>query len=47
MGYNLFGRKTAQYDLQQKAYTDEYGFRKIDDYYMIAVGQYFDVSLGE
>ncbi len=47
MGYNLFGRKTAQYDLQQKAYTDEYGFRKIDDYYMIAVGQYFDVSLGQ
>lgn len=47
MSYRLFDKKTPQYKLQQSAYTDEYGFRRIDSYYMIAVGKYFDSSIGQ
>lgn len=47
MSYRLFGKKTTQYKLQQMAITDEHGFRRIDDYYVIAVGNYFDASVGQ
>lgn len=34
-------KNSPQYKLQQKAYTDEQGLRKIDDYYMIATGSFY------
>ena len=43
MGYNLFSSKSKQYQLQQYAYTDENGLRRVDERYIIAVGtHYFD-----
>lgn len=54
MSYKTITDKTSrQYELQTIAYTDEYGFRKIGDRYLVAigtrfnaeVGQYFDVQL--
>lgn len=32
---------SLQYKLQQSATTDEYGFRRYNDYYMIALGTYY------
>jgi hypothetical protein len=54
MGYKTITDKNSnQYMLQQKAYNDEFGFRKIGNRYLVAigtafnaqVGQYFDVEL--
>lgn len=47
MSYSLFGKNTDQYTLQQMAVTDEEGFRRIDDYYVVAVGSYFGTSVGQ
>ena len=47
MTYKKFGKKTAQYELQLSAITDEYGFRKVDDYYMVAIGSHFNTSVGQ
>ena len=47
MSYRLFGRNTLQYKLQQQATTDVQGFRKIEDYYIIAVGSCFDAQIGQ
>lgn len=42
MSYKAITDKTSrQYKLQQSATTDEYGLRKIDDRYCIAVGTYY------
>lgn len=42
MSYKAITSKSSkQYKLQQKAYSDENGFRRIDDYYMIATGSYY------
>lgn len=41
MPYNFFSTSSKQYDLQQYAYTDKNGLRKIDDRYVIAVGTYY------
>lgn len=38
---------SKQYELQQHAYTDEYGFRKIGDLYMVAVGTYYAKECGK
>lgn len=38
---------SAQYALQQQAYTDELGLRKIDDFYCVALGTYYSDECGE
>ena len=39
MSYKTITDKTSrQYELQTIAYTDEYGFRKIGDRYLVAIG---------
>lgn len=38
---------SAQYALQQQAYTDELGLRKIDDFYCVALGTYYSSQCGE
>ena len=38
---------TAQWELQQIAYTDEYGLRKIGTDYCVAVGSYYSETIGE
>ena len=38
---------TMQWELQQKAYTDEYGLRKIGTDYCVAVGSYYSETIGE
>lgn len=43
----ITNRSSTQYSLQQLAYTDADGFRKIDDYYMIAVGTYYSDYCGK
>ena len=47
MSFKTFGKKTAQYELQQLATTDANGLRKINDYYIIAVGSYFEAQVGQ
>lgn len=37
----ITSKSSTQYKLQQYAYTDENGLRKIDNAYMIAVGSYY------
>lgn len=36
-----------QYALQRQAYTDEFGLRKIDEYYCVALGTYYSSKCGE
>lgn len=38
---------SQQYTLQQEAYTDEMGFRRIDGYYLVAMGTYYAESCGK
>ena len=38
---------TMQWELQQKAYTNEYGLRKIGTDYCVAVGSYYSETVGE
>lgn len=38
---------TKQWELQQTAYTDEYGLRKIGTDYCVAVGSYYSGTVGE
>ena len=38
---------TVQWELQQTAYTDEYGLRKIGTDYCVAVGSYYSETVGE
>jgi len=37
---------SPQYQLQQEAYTDEYGLRKVDDFYCVAMGSAFGSEIG-
>lgn len=37
---------SAQYKMQQQAYTDEYGLRKIGEYYCVALGSGFGTKIG-
>lgn len=39
-------RTTAQYRLQQEAWTDEQGFRRLGDRYMIALGTFYSKQCG-
>lgn len=48
MDYNcITDTTTKQYELQQQAYTDEYGLRKIDEYYCVALGSYYTETIGD
>lgn len=38
---------SPQWELQQQAYTGEYGFRKIGDKYMVALGTYYSETVGD
>lgn len=39
--------KSPQYKLQQYAWTDEYGLRRLDDYYLVAMGSYYSSTVGD
>lgn len=48
MGYKTITDKSSnQYSLQQQAYTDEEGFRKIEDRYCVAIGTAFNAEVGQ
>jgi hypothetical protein len=44
--YNCLSRSSLQWTIQEKAYTDENGLRKIKDAYLVALGSYYGVELG-
>ena len=39
--------KSPQYKLQKYAWTDEYGLRRYDDYYLVALGSYYSSTVGD
>lgn len=45
--YNLFRVGSKQWELQQSAHTDEYGFRKIGTSYCVALGTFYGTTIGE
>lgn len=48
MDYRCITDKTsAQYELQQFAWTDEDGFRRIGDDYIVAMGTYYSKNVGD
>lgn len=48
MSYKCITDKSSnQYKLQQKAYTDDMGLRKVDDYYLVAMGTYYSDTIGD
>ena len=48
MDYHCITNKTsAQYELQQFAWTDEDGFRRIGDDYIVAMGTYYAENVGD
>ena len=47
MPYNLFGRNSKQYQLQQRAVTDENGLQVVDGRYCIAIGTRFEAVIGQ
>lgn len=48
MSYKCITNKSSnQYKLQQKAYTDDMGLRKVDDYYLVAMGTYYSDTIGD
>lgn len=44
--YRCLSRSSAQWKLQERAYTDENGLRKIGDAYLVALGSYYGTTLG-
>lgn len=44
--YTSLSQHSPQGKLQKRAYTDENGLRKVDDYYCAALGTYYDGSIG-
>lgn len=44
---HITAKHSMQYKLQQDAWTDEYGFRRYGDYYMIAMGTYYADQCGK
>ena len=44
--YRCLSRSSAQWKLQEQAYTDENGLRKIGDAYLVALGSYYGIKLG-
>lgn len=48
MGYNaLTNTASKQYQLQTIAYTGEYGIRKVNDRYCVAIGSHFNAEIGQ
>ncbi len=45
--HTITNKRSMQYQLQQDAYTDELGFRRYGDYYMVALGTYYADSCGK
>lgn len=45
--YTKLNKRSNQWKLQQKAYTDEHGLRKIKDFYLVAMGSYYSTTLGD
>lgn len=44
--YRCLSRSSAQWKLQEQAYTDENGLRKIEDCYLAALGSYYGTTIG-
>ena len=44
--YKCLSRNSKQWQIQTQAYTDQYGLRKIDDAYLVALGSYYGTKLG-
>lgn len=44
--YKCLSRSSAQWKLQERAYTDSNGLRKIGDAYLVAMGSYYGTTLG-
>lgn len=44
--YKCLSRNSAQWKIQEKAYTDENGLRKVGDAYLVALGSYYGTTLG-
>ena len=44
--YRCLSRSSPQWRLQEQAYTDENGLRKIGDAYLVAMGSYYGTTLG-
>lgn len=42
----LTAKASKQYCLQQKAYTDNQGLRRLNDYYMVAIGKGWNIPVG-
>ena len=47
MTYRLFGGSSPQQRLQELAYTDQEGFRKVNDRYCVALGSFFTTEIGQ
>ena len=46
--YKMLNRKSSQWlKIQTIAYTGEYGLRKVDDYYCVAMGSYYTKRVGD
>ena len=44
--YRCLSKSSSQWKLQEQAYTDENGLRKINDAYLVALGSYYGTKLG-
>ena len=48
MDYRCITNKASdQYKLQQSAWTDDMGLRRVDDYYLVAMGTYYSNTVGD
>ena len=45
--YTLLSKRSIQWKLQERAYTDENGLRKIGNYYLAAMGSYYSTTIGD
>lgn len=45
--YALLNKSSIQWKLQEIAYTDENGLRKIGNYYLAAMGSYYSTTIGD
>ena len=45
--YALLNKGSIQWKLQEIAYTDENGLRKIENYYLAAMGSYYSTTIGD
>lgn len=45
--YALLNKSSIQWKLQEIAYTDENGLRKVGNYYLAAMGSYYSTTIGD